>query len=45
MAQDEDLGVFGTVGAAAQHEEVDHEADKTVEVGHSRILAVSEPRR
>ena len=39
MAQDEDLGVFGTIGATAEHQQLDHEADKTVEASHPRILA------
>ena len=34
MSEDEDLGIFGTVGATAQHEQADHQADKTVEAGH-----------
>jgi hypothetical protein len=34
MSQDEDLDILATVPAAAQHQELDHEADKTVEVGH-----------
>jgi hypothetical protein len=45
MAQHEDLDIFGTIPAAVQHEQVDHEADKTVEAGHAPILAAPEPRR
>jgi hypothetical protein len=45
MAQHEDLDIFGTIPAAAQHEQVDHEADKTVETGHAPILAAPEPPR
>lgn len=39
MPKDEDLGVLGTIGATAQHQQVDHEADKSVEAGHSLIFA------
>jgi hypothetical protein len=45
MAQDEDLGIFGTICAAAQHQQADREADKTVEVGHPPILAGLSSRR
>ena len=45
VAQHEDLDIFGTIRAASQHQQVDHEPDKTVEVGHAPILAASEPRR
>jgi hypothetical protein len=30
---------LGTVGAAAKHEQVDHETDQTVEARHHRIIA------
>jgi len=45
MAQHEDLGIFGTITSTAQHEQVDHEADKTVETAHGPILAASRPDR
>ncbi len=45
MAQDEDLGVLGTIGAAAQHQQADHETDKTVEVGHAAILTALRSHR
>jgi hypothetical protein len=45
MAQDENLGVLGTIGATTEHQQADHEADKTVEAGHPTILAASETRR
>ena len=45
MAQHEDLDIFGTIRAAAQHQQVDHEPDKTVETGHAPILAAPEPHR
>jgi hypothetical protein len=45
MAQDEDLGVFGTIGAAAHHRQADDETDKSVEVGHAAILAALRSRR
>jgi hypothetical protein len=44
MAQDEDLRVLGAIRAAAQYQQVDHEADKTIEASHSSILAVGRPR-
>ena len=45
VAQHEDLDILGTIASAAQHQQVDHEADKTVETGHAPILAASEPGR
>src|SRR5207245_675032 len=40
MSQYEDLGVFGAVASTAQHEEIQHQADKTIEgAGHPRILS------
>ena len=45
MAQHENLDILGTIPAATQHQQVDHESDKTVETGHAWILAASEPRR
>ena len=39
VAQHEDLDILGTIRAAAQHQQVDHEPDKTVETGHAPILA------
>jgi hypothetical protein len=44
VAQHEDLDIFGTIRAAAQHQQVDHEPDKTVKAGHTPIHAASEPR-
>lgn len=38
MAQHEDFGVLGPVPATAQHQQVDHESDETVEAGHALIL-------
>jgi len=43
MAQDEDLGILGAIGATTQHQEADHEADKSVEAGHLLSLAAPEP--
>ena len=45
VAQHEDLDILGTIASAAQHQQVEYEADKTVETGHAPILAASEPRR
>ena len=45
MAQHENLDILGTIRAAAQHQQVDHESDETVETGHALILAVLESRR
>ena len=45
VAQDEDLGIFGTIGATAQHQQADHETNKTVEAGHGVILAALTSRR
>src|ERR1019366_9182087 len=45
MAQHENLDILGTIPASTQHQQVDHESDKTVETGHAWILAASEPRR
>src|SRR5712692_7347685 len=39
MTQHEDLDIFGAIRPAAQHQQVDHEPDKTVETGHAPILA------
>jgi hypothetical protein len=39
MTQDEDLDIFATIRPAAQHQQVDHEPEKTVETGHAPILA------
>ena len=44
VAQHEELDIFGTIRATAQHQQVDHEADKPVETSHTPILAASEPR-
>jgi hypothetical protein len=38
MAQREDLGIFGTLASAAQHQQVDHKSDETVETSHVSIL-------
>jgi hypothetical protein len=43
--QHENLDILGTIPASTQHQQVDHESDKTVETGHAWILAASEPRR
>lgn len=45
VAQDEKLDILGTVASTAQHQEVEHEADKTIDTGHAPILAASEPDR
>jgi hypothetical protein len=45
MAQDKDLGVLGTIPTPPQHQQADHEADNTVEVGHPPILAGLRSRR
>ena len=45
MAQHEDLDILGTIPATAQHQQVDHEPDETVETGHAPILAAPRPRR
>ena len=42
MAQDEDLGILGAIGATAQHEQLDHEADEKGEAAHQRMLAASD---
>ncbi len=42
-AQHEDLGILGTISATTQHQQVDHEADKSVEAGHLPSLAAPEP--
>jgi hypothetical protein len=40
MSQYQDLGVFGAVASNAQYEEIQHQANKTVEgAGHPRILS------
>ena len=44
VAQHEDLDILGTLTAAPQHQQVDHEPDKTIETGHAPILAAREPR-
>jgi hypothetical protein len=45
VAEHEDLDVFGVVRATAQPEQVEYQADKTVETGHAPIFAAPEPRR
>jgi hypothetical protein len=45
MAQHQYLDILGTIPAAAQHQQVDHEPDETIEAGHALILAVMESRR
>lgn len=45
MAQHEELGILGTIGTTAEHEQLDHEMDKTVEAGHAAILAALTSRR
>jgi hypothetical protein len=44
VAQHEDLDIFGTLASTAQHQQVDHEPDKTVEMGHALILTALKPR-
>src|SRR5205814_1381817 len=44
VAEHEDLDIFGAIPSTAQHQEVDYEANKTVETRHTPILA-PEPRR
>jgi hypothetical protein len=39
MAQRQYFGILGTIRATTKHEQVNHETDKTVEVGHQLILA------
>jgi len=39
MAQHEDLDILRAITLTAQHEQVDHEANKTVETAHAPILA------
>jgi hypothetical protein len=34
VSQHEDLGILGPIPAAAQHQEVEHEPDETIETGH-----------
>jgi hypothetical protein len=41
VAQHQDLGVLGTIAAAAQHQQVDDQADKSLETPHPLILAAS----
>ena len=38
MAQHEDLDILGTIPAAAQHQQVDHEPDETIETCQAPIL-------
>jgi hypothetical protein len=38
VAQHENLDVLGPVSAAAQHQQVEHESDETVEAGHAPSL-------
>ncbi len=38
MTQHEDLDILRTIPTSAQHQQVDHESDKTVETGHTPIL-------
>ncbi len=45
MSEDEDLGISGTIAATVEHQQADHEADKTVEAGHPPILTGFRPRR
>jgi hypothetical protein len=42
VAQHEDLDIFGTILSAAQHQQVDHEPDKTAETRHMPIFAASQ---
>ena len=43
MAQHEDLDILGMIPATAQHQQVGHEPDETVETGHALILAALKP--
>jgi hypothetical protein len=45
MTQHEDLDPLRTIASTAQDQEIDHEANKTVETGHTSMLAASEPDR
>ena len=44
MTQHEDLDILGTIASSAQHEQVDHEADKTIETARGPILAAPRTR-
>ena len=44
VAQHEDLDILGTISAATQHQQVDHEPDETIETGHAPIIAALKPR-
>jgi hypothetical protein len=43
VAQHQDLDILGTIPAATQHQQVDHEPDKTIETGHASILPALKP--
>jgi hypothetical protein len=43
MAQHENLDILGTLSAATQHQQVDHEPDQAIETGHAPILAALKP--
>src|ERR1035437_6634281 len=45
MTQHEDLDILGMLAPAAQHQQVDHEPDQTVEAGPTPILAAPQPHR
>jgi Transposase, Mutator family len=45
MTQHEDLGILGTIPVAAQHQQIDHEPDETVETSHPVSVAASGPLR
>jgi hypothetical protein len=41
VAQHQDLDVLGAIASAAQHQQVDDQADKYIEAPHALILAAS----
>ena len=40
VPQHQDLDILGPIPAATQHQQIDHQPDKTVEAGHPPILAL-----
>jgi hypothetical protein len=38
MPQHENLGILGTLASAAQHQQIGHKPDETIETGHAPIL-------
>jgi hypothetical protein len=45
VAQYEDLDILGAIAPTSQHQQIDHQANKTVETRHELIVPASEPRR